>query len=341
MATTVSPALKVSRNSQNPPRPSITTHLLLVSPKQARDMLSQDAYPQQRPLRPHQVRFLRHLIEHGHFREGTIISFAKCGKAPGAPRYLINGQHTLAALGETTGGPLWLQEEEILVPDLRAAGLLYETYDRNLARSWTDLYQADARLQEYDLAAKHLARLGSVTPYLVTGFAQQFYFTGEDRLALLKDTQIRFALMAAWKDEMLNFLRGCHGPVSIRNVLQRAAVLSVALVTYRYQPEAAHLFWPRMAADSGLTNGQPAHTLLRFLRETPTRRLDSASYTRHVAAAWNAAFDRRALERIQPRPAARPLLLMGTPHDGHQHYSYLAAEGAVLTQPEPIGGKHA
>lgn len=326
-------ALTTHRNGTAPPRPKISTHLLLVAPKQAREILATEGYPQQRPLRPHHVAYVRGLIERGAFRLGTTIAFARLGEQ----RYLINGQHTLTALGQTTGGPLWLQIEETRVETLEVVGELYESYDRNLARSWTDLYRADQRLQHYDLVPKHLNLLGSAMRHLATGFVQHVGFAKSPtalQIGLLKDARVRFALMAEWSSEMQNFVTGCQGPGAVRKLLTRAAVLSVALVTYRFQPEAAHLFWPSIARDSGLSESQPAHSLLRFLRDTPTRKYEPATYSRMVAACWNAAFDDRPMHRLVGRSATQPLLLLGTPHDGHVTKRYLDEAGRALAMPQ-------
>lgn len=329
---TASQALKTSRAGTAPPRPKLSTHLQLVSPKQARTILDTETYPQQRPLRPYHVQYLQGLIERGSFRQGTSISFAVVE----GQRYLINGQHTLAALGQTTGVPLWLQEEEIRVETLEEAGMLYESYDRNLARSWADLYRADQGLRQHELAPKHLRLLGNCSSLLAIGFQQTTRWHGRPWLAILKDASVRFALMADWRDEMANWANGCACPRGVRHLLERSAVLSVALVTYRFQPEAAHLFWPKLASDSGLETGMPAHALLRFLRETTTRKIPPEVYTRTVAAAWNAGFERRELRALHARPGAQPILLHGTPHDGKTHKRYLTDAGQVLHIPQPV-----
>ena len=126
-------------------------------------------------------------------------------------------------------------------------------------------------------------------------------------------------------------------PKATRNLLVRASVLSIALVTYRFQPEMAHDFWPRLARDSGLIEGDPAHTLLRWLRETPARHYDNGSYARHVAAAWNAAYEGRQLFRLLARQPTQPLLVAGTPHEGNVHKVYLRPTGEVLAAPEAVG----
>ena len=63
MATTLKAAPKIARNGANPPRPAISTHLVLRSPQEARIIVQNHAYPYQRPLRPYHVQFLRQLIQ--------------------------------------------------------------------------------------------------------------------------------------------------------------------------------------------------------------------------------------------------------------------------------------
>ena len=74
--------------------------LTLVTPEKAQALLA-TAYQGQRPLRPHHVRFLRHLLRTGHWRQGAEIHCARIG----TERFLINGQHTLTAWCRSTCPP--------------------------------------------------------------------------------------------------------------------------------------------------------------------------------------------------------------------------------------------
>ena len=161
---------------------------------------------------------------------------------------LINGRHTLTALGDTTGGPIWLQEEEIVVenlkdgtPDWQRIGALYASYDRNLARSLNEIYQTDPRFQQSDLTATQRNKLGGAMVFLATGFQQTFRFSAPAWMGLLKNAHIRLAMMDTWKEEMLAFVQGTQHPTigrpKTRGLLRNAAVLSIALATYRYQPK--------------------------------------------------------------------------------------------------------
>jgi hypothetical protein len=328
MPTTIT----VPKKTQTSQAPKISTHLLLVSAKQARQKIQETAYARQRPLRRYKVEELRFLIERRELRQGTLISFAELN----GDTFCVNGQHTLTALGETTGQPYWLQYETHRCTTMEEVDALYQSYDRGLARSWTDLYKSDSRLASYEIPTTHLAKLGAVTPILARGFEQEFRFSGRPWVPLLKNAYLRFALMQDWTNEMQNFSNGCQGPGSIRKLLLRAAVLSVALVTYRYQPDTAHRFWPLLARDSGLVEGEPAHSLLRYLRETSTRVVDPFSYQRAVASAWNAFVDGRKMNKVQPRASKDPILIAGTPHDGRAHYCYLGTDGTIYHDPRVL-----
>jgi hypothetical protein len=319
-------------------RPALTTHLILVSPKQARDIEAETFYPSQRPVRPYQVAFLKLLIQAGHLRPGTVITFARAGKGRSNPVYCINGHHTLLALGESTRA-YWLQYEEYTVADEAEVSRLYQTYDRNLARSWRDLEGADLALQVLGLAKNQLSQLGAVTHILASGFRQSISFNGGAWNLHLKDPYRRFAMMQDWSEEMTAWSNGIAGGGRTRGqiakLLRRASVLAVALVTYRYAPDQAHRFWPRVAADSGLEQGEPAHALLQYLRENPTRPVVPATYQRSVAACWNAYIEGRKIgAKIQPGAASKPIRIAGTPHDGRRTLVYLTKTGEIAHVPQ-------
>lgn len=329
MATATTP---VARRGATPPRPQSSMHLLLISPRQARTMVETEVFPGQRPVREHHVTYLAQLMRLHHFAQGTTLSFATLGKQ----RFLINGLHRLTALGRSQE-PLWFWVEERRVERMAEIADLYGVYDKNLPRSWADLYRVDSDIQETMLAPKHINKLGGALGVLVSGFQQPTGYAS-DMLwqGLLRNPRVRKGLILAWVPEMRQFVTHCQGPGSIRTVLERASVLAVALVTWRFQPAGAATFWGRVAADSGLVAGEPEHTLLRWLRESPVRSVLPTLYPRYVAEAWNAA----QLGKVFPRAhagEAGPLRLAGTPHTGKQHVHYVNAAGEPLREPEPWG----
>lgn len=248
-------------------------------------------------------------------------------------RYLIDGQHTLTALGRHTH-PIWLTVTEYRVATYAEVGYLYQTFGREKPRTWKDLYHADPDLAALPLSATAQRDLGSAATWLLYGFTRTFGQQAQRQLdALTRDPRVRLTLMADWHAEMTTWVHGVHGPTSVTKLLRRAALLAALLVTYRFQPAAAQAFWPRLARDSGLTEGDPAHSLLRWLLETPARALAPEAYSRYVATAWNAAFTEHSLTTRQlavlTRKASQPFLLAGTPHQGQHNLHYVTMQGEI------------
>ena len=90
---TLRTALPLPSPPRPPSRPRMNSTLTLITPDKAQALL-ETCYQGQRPLRQHHVRFLRHLMRTGHWRQGAEIH---CARVEGE-RFLVNGQHTLTAL---------------------------------------------------------------------------------------------------------------------------------------------------------------------------------------------------------------------------------------------------
>src|SRR5438309_8224190 len=154
MATLHTP-MSLPPSPRPPSRPRMNSALTLVTPEKAQALLA-TAYQGQRPLRPHHVRFLCHLLRTGHWRQGAEIHCARLG----TERFLINGQHTLTALVQEHLAA-WLTLVEIDVPTLAAVGRLYVSSDRNLTRSLDDIYHSALEMRRYAFTGKQLMGLRS------------------------------------------------------------------------------------------------------------------------------------------------------------------------------------
>jgi hypothetical protein len=324
MATLQTP-MSLPASPRPPSRPRMNSTLTLVTPEKAQALLA-TAYQGQRPLRPHHVRFLRHLLRTGHWRQGAEIHCARIG----SERFLINGQHTLTALVQEQLAA-WLTVVEIDVPTLAAIGRLYESFDRNLTRSLDDIYQSDPEMRQYAWTGKQLKAMSGTVAVLATGYAKDALFT--DILLTLRDPFVRAELIRDWGGEATQAFGAMQG--QLRRHLLRSGVLSVVLTTYRYAPPQAAQFWPAVCHDSGLTEGMPARALVHFLLTTPSRLLGAPEYARHVASAWNAFYEQRALRTLVPRAGANPIRIAGTPHDGTTTWQYLDQAGRVQHTPVP------
>jgi hypothetical protein len=340
MATTTQ-SLHVRRNGLPPATPQVAYSPVLISPKTARQILEKDPFARQRPLRLYHVEALRALMRSGDFRPHTEIHFGVLDwESKSRRRFLVNGQHTLAALGGLeTSYPLTIAETACA--DLAAVGRLYGTFDNGLRRSWEDLTLADPLLEHTPLPRSSLRHLGGALGHLLQGFAPDPFGRGFVAPRPLSNPRIRAEALQAWTPEMQALLASLKGvgTGTMRRTLMRAGVLSVALATVRFCPQAAALFWPKVCGEVGLQTGDPELALLRLLRETKARQLSTADYSRRVAAAWGHRYNAKALRTFTTdnvRPVAEPMALAGTPHNGRQVYVYLSPDGHLWQQPQPV-----
>ena len=327
---------------QAPQRPASTMVLKLVAPKTAQAILEKQRYPGQRPLRAHHVAHFAQLMALGHFVQGTVVTFAAVGAAEHgwtkAQTYLEDGYHRLAATVQRGGRGQWFWHLTRYVGSMDEVRAVYRSIDRGLMRTMHDLYGAEAAQDPQGWPRTHFRLLGPAVLPLAAGFAQE---SGFDPLAvrtLLRDSDLRFAMMATWRPEFQDALAAMHGsPKSVRDELLKASPLSIMLVTYRFQPLHARTFWSAVAKDSGLVEGTPPHALLRYLREHQVHKVGPALFQRHIAAAWNAHMAGAPLKQVRTRlTAADAIELAGTPHDGTVVKRYLLPDGQVVQTPQAV-----
>jgi hypothetical protein len=197
--------------------------LTLVTPDKAQALLAL-CYQGQRPLRQHHVRFLRHLMRTGHWRQGAEIH---CARVEGE-RFLVNGQHTLTALVQE-GLASWLTVVEIDVPTLAGIGRLYEAFDRNMTRSLDDIYQSDPEIGRYGWTAKQLKAMSGAVALLATGFAQEAGFA--DIVLTLRDPFVRAELLRDWSREATEAFGAMQG--QLRRYLLRSGGLCRKVAFWR------------------------------------------------------------------------------------------------------------
>ena len=217
---TLRPPLPLPTPPRTPSRPRMNSTLTLITPDKAQALL-ETCYQGQRPLRQHHVRFLRHLMRTGHWRQGAEIH---CARVEGE-RFLVNGQHTLTALMQE-GLASWLTVVEIDVPTLAGIGRLYEAFDRNMTRSLDDIYQSDPEIGRYGWTTKQLKAMSGAVALLATGFAQDAPFA--DIVLTLRDPFVR---------KGLQLLVDGAEPMRLREVLE------VELGTYEHHMKSAAKIW--------------------------------------------------------------------------------------------------
>lgn len=291
-----------------------TSHWTIVGAEDAGRILDTEQFDRQRRVRKDHVILLSRLMLSGDFQPSEI----KFAVTPDGRRYLINGQHRLLAI-IMCRRPQTLLVTMVPASDMFQVSILYSAEDRGLARTISDTYGA------LDIAARiglppHFVRRAGAAMHLIDGG-----FAGRVPGYRLLDSE-RVELLDFYAPQLREWgnilgLTGA-GPKTGRHAklgsLNKAPVISVGLVTLRYQPEAARSFWKAAADNDGLRKGQPARTLVDFVSFNKLFSAGSLVYSnaKAVARCWNAHFEGRDLAFARTGNPSDPILILGTPYDG-------------------------
>ena len=281
---------------------------LEVTPALAMRWLTHAAYERQRPVRERHVALLADAIANGEFESGRI-SFVRVGKQ----RFLVDGQHRLAAIARAGVG-VSMEVGERTVATMEDVHRIYARTDRGLGRATPDVLKARGLFDDSALSRTMVLKASSACGLIITGFEP----LGKANTATAS-TDIRAAVLADWlpaAEAYAAFIAGATDALKRR--LVSSPIMAVGMVTSRYAEDRAAEFWGRLAADDGLRAGEPEHTLARYLVGNPVGARGATGYARVAAAAWNAAYAGREWGKVVVKDEAlgRPILIAGTPYDG-------------------------
>lgn len=275
-----------------------------VCPGQAIEAATQYNYVNQRQYSRQHVLVLAEAMKRGEFREYTPIDFAVLDGVP----HLVNGQHTLRAISHA-GSPFWLSVHFHRVEDVSEIDALYSKYDIGKTRNIRDALHGIG--DELGLTVKEREGLATAVNFINMGF--RIYSGNDDpvRIFEAKDFEVKKRLMREWAEEAkLVFAEIAPAPGFNKQLFLRGAILAVALVTMRYQPDLAKPFWSGAAIDDGLRNGDPRKAFVNWLRNN---KVGTSMRFQHRAAiaSWNAWFSGRTLSKVYPATEAA-LKIAGT-----------------------------
>jgi hypothetical protein len=286
----------------------------VISGEQAARYLQEWAYSGQRALDRSKVEQYIVSIRRGDINRLEIGLAYLDGR-----ELLVDGQHRLHALAQIQArdghNHLSLRASIIrhLCHDTSDVGRLFATFDRNKVRTPGQIYDAMGVPESLGLTKYDVKFFSQAMPLLANHFASGYVPTSADFSA--SSPQARSEMMEEWALEAVAYFQALRGTASeVRGLLTRAAVVAVALVTFRHQEPRAAEFWRQVADGSGLRHGDPAFTLLSFLRANTSKKGAPWLYARYVTAAWNASYRGERLLRLQVRDPHVPILILGTPY---------------------------
>lgn len=275
-------------------------------PGLAARVIAECHYERQRRLREYHVEELAVEMQHRRFTQGTQVAFGRLKDR----LYLVNGQHTMHAIVKSG----LTQYLAVLIEDVETyddLGPLYNRFDNQATRTWHDSVRAMGISDKTSLTDAQAAATLSAVLLIQTGFRVP---TISNFPTEMKSRDARFQAAKPWWPYAEKYFALIEGADNfIRPRLKRQAVVAVALMTLKYQPEIAPDFWIGVANDDGLRRGDPRKTLFRHLIENTSGKLGSPSIQlRAIATTWNAWMENRQLTFIRVYPDS-PLVIRGTP----------------------------
>jgi hypothetical protein len=288
------------------------TEILEVGPELAAQWLQDCSFHGQRPISERHLRYLSNEMFQGRFATSQIRMVHVGNRA-----MITDGQHRLNAVIRT-GLPQKFVVYHLIAPDENAAAEDYTHTDIGKKRDQFSMFTATDMVRECGMNSTDFRAYMASLQHIVGSFEYES-LAGQNPLLASFATMKHHA--ALWTPEALQYIETINAAKgSHRRLLMRSSVFSVAMVTIRYQPAMALPFWQSIARDDGLRRGTPAHTLLRFLINTPSGKITSKVYVRRVAAGWTAEYENRNLRLLMVKDPGAPIYIAGTPYDGNSLY---------------------
>lgn len=299
-----------------------------VTKEQAIIWLAECVYPHQRPRSESWTQVLAGMMNRGVFRASTDIAFADFqGK-----RFLVNGNHTLHAVLRADA-PQDLLIVRMVCTTMQEVNEIYMRYDAGRLRNYHNIYRAMELTQTLQMTRTQVGELGASVGFLAAGFSKRGIIS-----EMLKDGTLKANMMAAWSPEAHLFydaLAGC--PSEYKSLLATRSVMSLGLVTLRFQEEKARIFWEETShPEEALDRNAPSSRLMRWLQQPKTyvKKIGVERHVRMVAEFWRAhsTAKRVSLKLLADVKGRNAIDLEGTLHDGAAVRVYLTLEGQILRE---------
>jgi hypothetical protein len=280
-----------------------------ITPELAKEWLTQGEFQHQRAIRQHHVILLAEEMDAGTFIPHSAIVFAELEDKS----YLIDGQHRLEAI--------WLYGKPVKMPVMRRAATSmkqiqewYASIDQGLRRTAHDAIKAQALSGELGINDTQAGRVSGAVRLIASGFIDMTAGVGKDkhiRMRGARSNALVSELLREWAAEAKTYFELVQGGETTNSHLfLRAPVIACALLTLRYMPEKARVFWHELARDDGLRAHDPQKRFLNWLRSG--KRIRPGNSVRGFAVAWRAFLEGKELQLIR-FDQSKPIEIMGVP----------------------------
>lgn len=234
--------------------------------------------------------------------------------------YINDGQNRLSSVVST--GARLFRIIDTPFDSIEKARMHYANTDRNGSKRGTgDMLKA--RVPELDGRFTPMEQTKIVTAirYMNSAFNEKRAQGRSGRKFLDHEISQAAREWATYAEECYKLIRLANR--NIKGKLQLCPVLSIMLVTIRYNPDQSKAFWNSVVQDNGLKTGQPEKTLINFLTSSDCgiEKLGANVFARRVATAYNDFCSGKKCETLRSF-AELPIFLKSTPYNRKHDYYY-------------------
>lgn len=303
----------------------INTELKMIDGELAAEMLSKYHYERQRRVSQAVVKYYAAEMDAGRFTPGSelIIAYVPNGDSREAQKgFLVNGQHRLWAQIDAQRPTEYLVKHMLCESDVELS-MLYSLTDVQKKRNHADAYRAAYMYEHLGLTVTQTNALGAAVKFIHSGFKKA------SSLSLSLNELL--STMTTYGDASGRYFECIAGCTNyMQSVMQRAATMSVALVTLdesinAFGIERVEKFWWGVALDDGLHVGDPRKTANKHLLSSSLstssagagRKIVSHPYSaRYLANCFNAYVEGREIVMSKVMDASAPINIAGSKFKG-------------------------
>jgi hypothetical protein len=287
----------------------------LVTPEKAGQFLSYN-YANNRRVRQPWVDYLVREMQAGRFMSTAEIHVMYRNGEP----VMVNGQHTCRAIMKY-GKPIRVTVRKSTTNETGQIAMAYAFgHDSGIRRSFTDGMNAYNLSEQTGLSAWVIDSLVGAVKFVMHGFNGKR--TGGAFVKESPADMVKYVLAFAPAMKMFDVhVMPCEKQLLKR--LRQRRVLSVALLTFYYQPEKASDFWRQVANPDRLVLDDARVTARRYIENSVSRPQDEEAKTpRRIARCWRAFYEGNSIERVQGINPMSAIVIAGTPYNGKQRLDY-------------------
>lgn len=305
-----------------------------VTPEKAAEFFKVN-YAHNRRVRPSWVDYLAREMREGRFMSTAEIHIMYRNGEP----TMINGQHTCLAIIKY-GRPVRATVRKTTTTEAGQIAMAYAFgHDNGVRRTFSDGMNAYGLSDQTGLPSESLDKLVRAISFIKNNFSGAKH--GSNSVKDSPADHVKYVLFFAPVMKMFNLhVMPCEKMLLRR--MRRQSSLSVALVTFLYQPEHSIKFWSQISNPDQLAWNDPRVTARGYIEAMYPRGNGSwemeRKLPRQIARCWAEFLKGNSLERVGRLVEDSAISIAGTPYTGRQEKDFLPDVDATEFSWNPTDG---